>query len=226
MKALKFLVILVVAYVVVVTLFESLLGYFQPEAPGTVVITTFGADGAAHDRVVSALGKRRQHVRRREPLAARLVPPPAGVSDGARHPGRRDRRNTPQWSSMVKSMTRWHETIRRASCSASSRGFRHGISCASTRSHRRSTRLSKPPTARSVARLRTARKTAPCWRTRASHSRRHLWANCAGSRRCRQRRGRASAMPPSSARHATRGPAPTRVSTPNPCSPRARIAYT
>ena len=55
MKALKFLVILVVAYVVIVTLFESLLGYFQPQAPGTVVITTFGADGAAHERVVSAL---------------------------------------------------------------------------------------------------------------------------------------------------------------------------
>lgn len=55
MKALKMLVILVVAYVVVVTLFETLLGYFQPQAPGTVVITTFGADGVAHDRVVSAL---------------------------------------------------------------------------------------------------------------------------------------------------------------------------
>ena len=55
MKALKILVILVVAYVVVITLFESLLGYFQPEAPGTVVITTFGADGTAHDRVVSEL---------------------------------------------------------------------------------------------------------------------------------------------------------------------------
>ena len=55
MKALKFLVILVVAYVVIVTLFESLLGYFQPQAPGTVVITTFGADGTAHERVVSEL---------------------------------------------------------------------------------------------------------------------------------------------------------------------------
>jgi len=55
MKALKILVILVVAYVVIVALFESLLGYFQPEAPGTVVITTFDVDGAAHDRVVSEL---------------------------------------------------------------------------------------------------------------------------------------------------------------------------
>ena len=55
MKALKILVILVVAYVLVVALFESLLGYFQPQAPGTVVITTFDADGGAHDRVVSEL---------------------------------------------------------------------------------------------------------------------------------------------------------------------------
>ncbi|MCY3811828.1 MAG: carboxylesterase family protein [Gammaproteobacteria bacterium] len=55
MKALKVLVILLLAYVVIVALFESLLGYFQPQAPGTVVITTFDADGAAHDRVVSEL---------------------------------------------------------------------------------------------------------------------------------------------------------------------------
>ena len=55
MKALKVLVILVLAYVAIVALFESLLGYFQPQAPGTVVITTFDADGAAHDRVVSEL---------------------------------------------------------------------------------------------------------------------------------------------------------------------------
>ena len=55
MKALKILVILVLAYVLVVALFESLLGYFQPQAPGTVVITTFDADGTAHDRVVSEL---------------------------------------------------------------------------------------------------------------------------------------------------------------------------
>ena len=55
MKALKVLVILLLAYVVIVALFESLLGYFQPQAPGTVVITTFDADGGAHDRVVSEL---------------------------------------------------------------------------------------------------------------------------------------------------------------------------
>ena len=55
MKALKILVILVLVYVVIVVLFETLLGYFQPEAPGTVVITTTGAAGATHDRVVSEL---------------------------------------------------------------------------------------------------------------------------------------------------------------------------
>lgn len=55
MKAFKFLAILAVVYVVIVVLFETLLGYFQPEAPGTVVITTTDTAGATHDRVVSEL---------------------------------------------------------------------------------------------------------------------------------------------------------------------------
>ena len=55
MKALKVLAILIVVYVAIVALFESLLGYFQPEAPGTIVITTTDADGATHHRVVSEL---------------------------------------------------------------------------------------------------------------------------------------------------------------------------
>ena len=47
--------IAVVVYVLLVAAFESLLGYFQPEAPGTLVITTVDAEGSAHDRVLSGL---------------------------------------------------------------------------------------------------------------------------------------------------------------------------
>ena len=55
MKAVKILVVLFVVYVAIVALFESLLGYFQPQAPGTLVITTMDADGAPHERVLSEL---------------------------------------------------------------------------------------------------------------------------------------------------------------------------
>ncbi len=55
MKALKIVGILLLVYVALVAIFESLLGYFQPEAGNTVVITTFDADGAGHDRVLSGL---------------------------------------------------------------------------------------------------------------------------------------------------------------------------
>jgi hypothetical protein len=55
MKALKILAIVVVVYVGIVVGFESLIGYFQPMAGSTLVITTFDADGAPHERVVSRL---------------------------------------------------------------------------------------------------------------------------------------------------------------------------
>jgi hypothetical protein len=55
MKALKIVIVLLVLYVAVVVLFESLLGYFQPEAGTTMTISTFEQDGAAHDRVVARL---------------------------------------------------------------------------------------------------------------------------------------------------------------------------
>jgi len=55
MKALKILAIVVLAYVGLVVVFESSIGYFQPTAGSTLVITTFDADGTAHDRVVSRL---------------------------------------------------------------------------------------------------------------------------------------------------------------------------
>ena len=55
MKAMKIVAIVIVAYVGVVVVFESLLGFFQPTAGSTLVITTFDSDGTPHDRVVTRL---------------------------------------------------------------------------------------------------------------------------------------------------------------------------
>lgn len=55
MKILKIVVIGLLVYLGIVVAFESLIGYFQPQAGSTLVITTFDEDGAAHDRVVSRL---------------------------------------------------------------------------------------------------------------------------------------------------------------------------
>ena len=55
MKALKIVMTLVLVYLGVVVAFESLIGYFQPTAGSTLVITTLDRDGVAHDRVVSRL---------------------------------------------------------------------------------------------------------------------------------------------------------------------------
>jgi hypothetical protein len=55
MKAVKWIVIVLLAYVAVVVLFESLIGYFQPTNETTLVITTTGDDGAPHDRVLASL---------------------------------------------------------------------------------------------------------------------------------------------------------------------------
>ncbi|HKJ23576.1 MAG TPA: hypothetical protein VKB65_02050 [Myxococcota bacterium] len=55
MKALKIVGIVLLVYVGVVVVFESLIGTIQPSSGSTLVITTFDADGAAHDRVVSRL---------------------------------------------------------------------------------------------------------------------------------------------------------------------------
>ena len=55
MKIVKILVILALVYVGIVVAFESLIGYLQPEASSTLVITTFDDEGTPHDRVVSRL---------------------------------------------------------------------------------------------------------------------------------------------------------------------------
>jgi hypothetical protein len=55
MKLVKFAAILFVVYAALVAAFESMLGYKQPQAGSTLVITTYDADGSSHDRVVSRL---------------------------------------------------------------------------------------------------------------------------------------------------------------------------
>jgi hypothetical protein len=55
MKASKVVAIVVLVYLGIVVAFESLIGYFQPTAGSTLVITTFDEDGTSHDRVVSRL---------------------------------------------------------------------------------------------------------------------------------------------------------------------------
>lgn len=51
----KRILMVVAVYVGIVVLFESSLGFFQPEAGNTVVITTFDEDNIPHQRVVSLL---------------------------------------------------------------------------------------------------------------------------------------------------------------------------
>ncbi len=55
MKALKIVATVVLVYVGIVVAFESMIGYFQPTAGSTLVITTLDGDGTPHDRVVSRL---------------------------------------------------------------------------------------------------------------------------------------------------------------------------
>ena len=55
MRAVKIAAIVLVGYVLVVVAFESLIGYFQPEAGDTLVLTTVNEDGAGIDRVLQAL---------------------------------------------------------------------------------------------------------------------------------------------------------------------------
>lgn len=54
MKVAKIVVVTVlVVYVVLVIVVESLLGYFQPETPQALIITTTDQDGTASDRVLA-----------------------------------------------------------------------------------------------------------------------------------------------------------------------------
>jgi hypothetical protein len=55
MKSLKIVAAVLVAYVVLVVAFESMIGYFQPADGSTLVITTFDGDGVPRDRVLSPI---------------------------------------------------------------------------------------------------------------------------------------------------------------------------
>ena len=60
MKVLKIAAIVALVYVGIVVAFESSIGYFQPKAGSTLVITTFDENGTPHDRVVSRLASNGQ----------------------------------------------------------------------------------------------------------------------------------------------------------------------
>ncbi len=55
MKAARLIAILFLVYMGIVIAFESLLGYFQPAGPTTLVITTTAEDGTRNDRVLARL---------------------------------------------------------------------------------------------------------------------------------------------------------------------------
>ena len=55
MKALKIVAILLVIYVAIVAIFESLIGYYQPENQSTQVLVTTSPDGVSDPRVVARL---------------------------------------------------------------------------------------------------------------------------------------------------------------------------
>jgi len=56
MKILKIAVIALLVYAGIVTAFESMIGTLQPTPPeAALLLTTFDADGTAHDRMVSKL---------------------------------------------------------------------------------------------------------------------------------------------------------------------------
>ncbi|MCZ6503232.1 MAG: nitroreductase/quinone reductase family protein [Gammaproteobacteria bacterium] len=55
MKAVKIFTILILVYVGMVIVFESLLGYYQPENQSTLIITTTDEDGIEKNRVLARL---------------------------------------------------------------------------------------------------------------------------------------------------------------------------
>lgn len=54
-KSLKIVLIILLSYVLLVVLFESSLGYFQPENASTLQITTSAGDGSMSPRVVARI---------------------------------------------------------------------------------------------------------------------------------------------------------------------------
>ena len=60
MKIIKIVASMILVYAGVVVLFESLLGYFQPETQSTLVITTTDEAGVSNDRVLAQLASNDQ----------------------------------------------------------------------------------------------------------------------------------------------------------------------
>ena len=54
-KPLKIIVILLALYALLVLLFESSLGYFQPESASTLQIATINADGTVNQRILARI---------------------------------------------------------------------------------------------------------------------------------------------------------------------------
>ena len=54
-KPLKIAIILLVSYALLVVLFESSLGYFQPENASTLRIATINADGTVNQRILARI---------------------------------------------------------------------------------------------------------------------------------------------------------------------------
>ena len=54
-KPLKIVIILLASYALLVVLFESSLGYFQPESASTLQIATVDADGEVNQRVLARI---------------------------------------------------------------------------------------------------------------------------------------------------------------------------
>lgn len=52
-KPIKIVIILLLAYALLVVLFESSLGYFQPQSTSTLQITTTASDGTASRRILA-----------------------------------------------------------------------------------------------------------------------------------------------------------------------------
>ena len=55
MKVVKIALGLILTYVVIVVVFETLLGHYQPQNEGTLVLTTTDAEGMSNDRVLSKI---------------------------------------------------------------------------------------------------------------------------------------------------------------------------
>jgi hypothetical protein len=60
MKIIKIGLVLLTVYVGIVVIFESLLGYFQPQGQTTLIITTVSEDGQAKDRVLQQISSNGQ----------------------------------------------------------------------------------------------------------------------------------------------------------------------